>query len=333
MNSIWTWGIEVTHFLQNLGSWLEVPMKFFTFFGNEEFYMLVMPALYWCVDAVLGLRIGLMLVISGNLNGTAKLLFKSPRPYWVDSQVYAYSSEHSFGMPSGHAMNATSVWGLLAASLKKKSITIAAVLLIFLIGISRIYLGVHFLSDVLAGWLLGALLLLLYTRLEKPVAAWVKAQPLGRFILYMFLIAIAAITLNTLIIRSSANWQIPVQWLETSAITASGSDIDPLLLDGTITNTAIFFGLVSGVVWMNRKGGFKADGKLALKLARFVIGLTGVLLLWAGLGSIFPDSADLLGYALRFVRYALTGAWISAGAPLVFQKLGLADKGIIKEDA
>jgi len=326
MDSMWAFGIEVTHFLQSLGDWLQAPMKFFTFFGNEEFYMLVLPALYWCVDAVLGLRIGLMLVISGSLNGTAKLLFKSPRPYWVDSQVQAYSSELSFGMPSGHAMNATSVWGLLAASVKKKAVTIIAVVLIILIGISRIYLGVHFLSDVLVGWLLGFLLLLLYTRLEKPVSAWVKKLPYGQFVLYMFLIALAVITLNAWIIRSNAHWQIPVFWLETSAITAPNSEISPLSLDGTITNTAIFFGLASGAVWMNRQGGFNASGKPIIKLARFVIGLVGVLLLWAGLGSIFPDGANLLGYLLRFIRYAFTGVWISAGAPLVFQKSGLAEK-------
>ena len=58
----------------------------------------------------------------------------------------------------------------------------------------------------------------------------------------------------------------------------------------------------------------------------FLIGLTGVLILWAGLGQIFPDSANLFGFTLRYIRYALTGAWISVGAPCIFLKLGLAEK-------
>lgn len=325
MDSIWAFGIEITHFLQGLGSWLSAPMKFFTFFGNEEFYMLVMPALYWCLDATLGFRIGLMLVISGSLNSMAKLLFKSPRPYWVDKQVVAYSSEHSFGMPSGHAMNATSVWGLFATSLKKKAVTITAILLILLIGISRIYLGVHFLSDVLAGWLLGSLLLLLYIHLEKPITAWVKNLPFRRFVMYMFLIALAIIALNAAIIRLNLNWQIPVQWVEISTITDPSGEIDTMSLDGTITNAAIFFGFSTGVMWIKRNGDFNTKGILVKKIVRFVIGLTGVLLLWAGLGTLFPRDANFLGYTLRFIRYALAGLWISAGAPLVFKKLGLVE--------
>lgn len=325
MGSLWTYGIEVTHFLQGLGSWLQVPMEIFTFFGNEIFYMLVMPILYWCLDATLGLRIGLILVLSGNLNSTAKLLFKSPRPYWIDRQVIAYSSEHSFGFPSGHAMNATSVWGLLAASLKKKIAPMVAILAIFLIGISRIYLGVHFLSDVLAGWLLGSLLLLLYIRLEKPITAWVQRLSFSRFVIYISLIAIAMIALNAMIVQLNLNWQIPPQWVEISAVTDPSGEIDPMSLDGTITNAAIFFGLSIGAMWTKRHGGFDTRGILIKKIARFVVGLTGVLLFWAGLDTLFPAGADFLGYTLRFIRYALTGLWISAGAPLIFKKLDLVE--------
>ena len=49
-----------------------------------------------------------------------------------------------------------------------------------------------------------------------------------------------------------------------------------------------------------------------------------VLALWAGLRAVLPDDGSALAYALRFVRYALMGAWIAAGAPALFQKLGLA---------
>jgi len=49
-----------------------------------------------------------------------------------------------------------------------------------------------------------------------------------------------------------------------------------------------------------------------------------MLILWMGLGRVLPRIADLTGYALRYMRYALTGGWITAGAPLVFLRLGLA---------
>ena len=44
--------------LQGLGSWLTLPMEFFSFLGTEEFYLLVLPVIYWCVDSNLGMRAG-----------------------------------------------------------------------------------------------------------------------------------------------------------------------------------------------------------------------------------------------------------------------------------
>jgi hypothetical protein len=62
------------------------------------------------------------------------------------------------------------------------------------------------------------------------------------------------------------------------------------------------------------------------RVLRFLIGVAGVLGLWAGLGALFPEGEFLLAYALRYLRYALVGAWISVLAPLVFIWFGLAEK-------
>jgi len=326
MEAIWTIEIGITQFFQNLGDWLITPMQLITFLGNEYFYMLVMPVIYWCLDSSLGLRIGIMLLTSGIFNGTAKILFKSPRPYWFSSQVNAYSSESSFGMPSGHAMNAMSVWGILAASIRKKSITTILAILIFLIGISRIFLGVHFTSDVLVGWLLGAILLFVFLRSEKKISKWVESLSFGSFVLIMFLTSILVIAVNAFIIHANADWQAPTAWLANAAVTDPEGHIDPFSLDGTITNAAVLFGFAAGAVWLNRKGGFKVSGKWWRYVVCFLIGVTGVLLLWAGLGKVFPDNTDFLSYVLRYLRYALTGIWIAAIAPLIFLKLGFAKK-------
>ncbi len=48
--------ITFIHLFQSLGDWLILPMKFFTFLGKEEFYLLIMPAIYWCINPALGLR-------------------------------------------------------------------------------------------------------------------------------------------------------------------------------------------------------------------------------------------------------------------------------------
>ena len=65
---------NINIFLQTLGTWLQSFSKLLSFLGTESFYILVMPAVYWCVDALSGLRLGMILVLSGTLNGLTKLI-------------------------------------------------------------------------------------------------------------------------------------------------------------------------------------------------------------------------------------------------------------------
>jgi len=44
-----------------VGNWFIAPMRFFSYFGNEEFFMLVLPLIYWSIDSALGLRVGFIL--------------------------------------------------------------------------------------------------------------------------------------------------------------------------------------------------------------------------------------------------------------------------------
>jgi hypothetical protein len=60
------------------------------------------------------------------------------------------------------------------------------------------------------------------------------------------------------------------------------------------------------------------------RLLRYFLGLIGVLILYLGLGSLFPDSEMFISYSIRYIRYALIGFWISGFAPWLFIKLKLA---------
>ena len=63
MNNIYESGIYVIQFLQGLGDWLIAPMMFFTNLGIEEFYLLVTPILFWCIDTSVGIRTAIMLSV------------------------------------------------------------------------------------------------------------------------------------------------------------------------------------------------------------------------------------------------------------------------------
>lgn len=141
MENLFSFEIALTVLLQTLGEWLTTPMKFFTAFGQEEFFIIFLPFFYWCIDTNSAISIALMLFISNTLNSFLKFTFQAPRPYWIDTNVKAFASESSFGFPSNHAQISTSLWGLLFTYCQKTWGKIIIVILILMIGISRIYLG------------------------------------------------------------------------------------------------------------------------------------------------------------------------------------------------
>ena len=103
-----------------------------------------------------------IVVMSGQaaLHHGAKWMFARPRP----QALMSYREVESFSFPSGHAVAGLCLYGAIAwivatrveTSAAKAGIAIFAAVLIFLIGMSRAYIGIHFPTDVLAGFLAGA---------------------------------------------------------------------------------------------------------------------------------------------------------------------------------
>ena len=321
--------INLILFLQGLGHWLQFPMLAITSLGEEYFFLLVMPALYWCVDPGLGVRTGLVLLISAGLNGVLKLAFHAPRPFWVDSRVQAMAVQTDFGIPSGHAQNAMAVWGILAYSIQKRWAWIVAILLILLISLSRLYLGVHFLSDVLAGWIVGGIILWLMLRLENPIKHWFSRHALWINLIISLAASLALVFLGEFIrINTSAN-PIPSLWVQNASLAYPSlgtirQAIVPFDISGIVTAGGVLFGLAAGILLLPKFGGFKIKEVWWKLLLRFLVGVVGVLILWQGLDRVFPSGSDLVADFFRYLRYALVGVWVTGFAPPVFCWMGLA---------
>jgi undecaprenyl-diphosphatase len=119
-------------------------------------------------------------------NQTLKAIIARARPDLLDPIV----EERGFSFPSGHAALGMVAWGVLGVLVMRsrlplgvrRAIVAVLALVIFLIGLSRVWLGVHYPTDVLAGWTAGAVIVLLYARLTRrvspePAAAAVDAGP------------------------------------------------------------------------------------------------------------------------------------------------------------
>lgn len=325
MTPILEWGIPIIEWFQNLGDGLLPIMQFFTFLGTEYFYLLIMPSLLWCFDSGLGFRVGLILLTSGSLNATLKLAFGLPRPYWVSDKVSAFSSDKYFGAPSGHAQNAVTLWGRLSKGIGKRWITIGAIVLILAVSSSRLYLGVHFPTDVLAGWIVGGIILTLFLKLEAPVKDWLSRKNVSSQILLVILFSLSLLTLGLIVSLIVSEREVPPEWSDRAAAAFPDAEpISPTDIDAFVSTSAVLLGLGSGGVFLFSWGGFNAGGPYLKRLLRFLVGVTGVMIIFFGLRWLFPTEPTILGHILRFIRYASVGFWVSYPAPKLFVKLKLA---------
>lgn len=314
-------GIAMILAIQSWGEWLQAPMQFFTSLGYENFFLLILPLLYWCVDSRLGLRVGFILLASTAVYDLLKLAFAGPRPYWVSAAVKPFSAESSFGIPSGHAQSAVSVWGVIAAYIRKPWAWIVAVVLMFLIGFSRMYLGVHFPHDVLVGWLIGTVILTLFLSLWDSTAARVKRMNIIQQAWLAFAVSLAIVLVGGVLVYGMRDYQIPEEWAANAL--RAGEMPDPVSMDGILTSAGTLFGLSVGAAWTMQMGGFQVEGPIWKRALRYIVGLTGVVILWMGLGAVFPRQEELISYSLRYLRYALVGCWVTGGAPWLFLRFSL----------
>lgn len=318
------WGYPILLWFQGLGeSWL-VPMQAFTALGNEYFFLLVMPALLWCYDIWLGIEVGGLLLFSSGLNAIVKMAVALPRPYWASAAVRAFGGGNEFGFPSGHAQNALVMWGQLAVRLRRRWTTWLCIALIFLISISRWYLGLHFPLDTFGGWLLGLAILALYSLFRKPFTAWLTARSLvvqlGLCLVAALLFAAAGWGIASL---RNAPADLPL-WEAAARAAVPGSEtIHPFDPAPVFTSAGAWFGLMAGGLLLHAWNGYIMKGSPLQFMLRILIGIAGLLALYLGLKSIFPADESLFAYALRALRYGLLGFWISYLAPRLFTRLRL----------
>lgn len=316
--------ISINLYLQSLGSWLTPVMKTITLLGQEDFFIIAIVVIYWLFDRRIGMRIGILLLVSNGINAILKLAFHAPRPFWIDTHVQAMTDEPSFGFPSGHTQNATSTWGGLLLPLKRGWATAVFCLVVVLVGVSRLYLGMHFLVDVAGGMVFGLLTVAIYMKFEDRLGTWISRLTFRQLVLAALLCSLAFILLFGGVYLTLGGWQAPDNWKSNALLGWPENPIDPLSMRNLIKSAGTIFGLLAGAAWIDRRyGGFSTQGSASQKWLRLALGLAGLLVIYAGLGMIIPKTSALVPITLTYIRFALVGFWVSGLAPWLFIKAGL----------
>lgn len=136
------------------------------FFGNKTAIVIVIAVIYFMFNKRLAQKLCFVTVVSFGVNGIVKNLVCRPRPFAVSDLTCSIpDSATGYSFPSGHTQN-TSAWTLtLARASGRMWCLIAAALMIAAVAFSRMYVGAHYLTDVLFGALIGVILALVLGKL------------------------------------------------------------------------------------------------------------------------------------------------------------------------
>ncbi len=175
------WEVGLMEWLQgHIGGAGISIISFFSMFGEELLLILILGFVYWSYDKRLGRTIGLSAIMGLTWNTMIKNVVLRRRPYFdhegirilrvveKDADIYDIAAQ-GYSFPSGHSTNVATMFGSLAVSLRKRWMTVIAIVIPLLTGFSRVVVGAHYPTDVLGGWLLGLASVGLVCVLQKRV--------------------------------------------------------------------------------------------------------------------------------------------------------------------
>ncbi len=160
---------NINVFLQSFGNPL-IDKLFIaiTDFGSHPIYFIIASIIFWCYSKKTGIRAMYVILFSAFLAIFAKNIYVTPRP----SEHLHKINVEGFGFPSAHAQVSAGFWGYLEKITRDQKILIIGAAAVILISLSRVYLGVHYAGDVIAGIFFGLLIALAFLKAESYIVKW-----------------------------------------------------------------------------------------------------------------------------------------------------------------
>lgn len=264
------------------------------FMGDNLFYLPVLCFVYWSLNKRLGLRLLFALALSGAVVIGIKELLQLPRPFHVSDDVFTLGDLEGlgFGFPSGHVGMSIAIWGYAALWYRSRKMLLGVAILALLMAWGRMYSGLHYPQDVIAGAVVGIAVLWGYRRYSTPFIEFWRDLAVGARVASVVLVGIV-----TTVFLFTDQYGLAV--------------------------SGVFWGAGLGVILERERVRFSAEGTVRQRVLRYVVGLVLILIVFFGLRILFSDAEPFqLFYILRYAIVAVFGV---ALWPWLSLRLGLSE--------
>jgi len=262
------------------------------FTGDVLFFTIILPIIYWLFSKRVGIILSLTIFVSLFTNTLIKDIFQILRPFKAyDMTSIVDQSGYSF--PSGHAQHSFTFWISLSLFLRNRWFWLFSIVMILLVGFARMYSGVHYPLDVLAGWIIGLALVVAFYMLDKKRVL----IRLNKKVIFIggILISLCGLFVYEILTGQSLD--------QDGAYQAAG---------------LVLFALV-GYVLESSFIRFEIKRSILSRICAAVLGLLGLLLIKEGVKLVLPEHVWS-----DFIRYGLLAFWTIYVAPLLFVTFKLA---------
>ena len=202
--------IEIVKWFQSFSNnFLDGLNSVLTRFGEDLFFVCIFLLLYWCVSYNHAFKFTLFYCASVAVNSVIKTIVKRPRPWMASNLIENKLPASGFSFPSGHSQSISSICTYLTFNVYKSKQTnaikltsvIASVVLCIIVALTRLYLGQHYLTDVLTGLIIGTIVMLTLLILNEKFGEKfkrIKPEYVLATVSLIMLIAITVLSFNSL---------------------------------------------------------------------------------------------------------------------------------------
>lgn len=305
--------LSILLFFQNLRNpFLNFIFLVFTVSTEAPLLILITAVIYWCINKKCGQK--MLFAIVGNfvVNLGIKEFVKAPRPIGIKGlESLRVSTAGGYSFPSAHTQTATTFWVSIMTIFKRNYIHLLGAVMVLGVGLSRLYLAVHWPIDVIAGWILGIFFTVVFVKIFDYIDDNKK---------YIFLVVLLIPFILIAIFLKSPEYFGKFGILVGFIF---GYIVEDKFVRFTTENN-------------NKKFNFSNKNKkhkniIFSRICRFLIGIVTIGILYVGIKVLISILITTLNISdssmsiifMNFIKYTLVVFYGVAGAPALFKILKL----------